>query len=515
MSQENTLDRQRPVCLEMKNIVKQFPRVLANNKVNIHLDAGEILALLGENGAGKSTLMNILYGLYKPTSGQIFLNGREVAFHSPQDAIRQGLGMVHQHFMLVDTLTVTENIILGLEPGRRGITDYKKAREEVVALSQKYHLEIDPDAMIETLSVGLQQRVEILKALYRRAKILILDEPTAILTPQEVEELFNVVKTLEESGVSIIIITHKLAEVKMISHRVYILRRGEVVGVHNTAEVTKTQLANDMVGREVLLSPSRKARKQTDEPSFRVEDLVVKSDRGVEALCRLSLDIRPGEIVGIAGVDGNGQAELAEAIRGLRRVASGRVFFQGKDVTNLPTREGIARKMGYVPSDRHRFGLVLPFSVAENIAMGYHSGPPNARGPNLDFKYMEKCAQKLVEDFDIRTPGTDVPAGNLSGGNQQKVILAREFSHDPEFLLVSQPTRGLDVGAIEYVHSQILKMRDKNVAILLISLELEEIFALSDRILVLYEGKIVREFFSEETDEREVGLFMTGGGADK
>lgn len=515
MAESVTMEAKRTVCLEMKNIVKRFPRVLANNNVNIRLNKGEILALLGENGAGKSTLMNILYGLYKPTSGQIFLDGNEVTFHSPKDAIHKGLGMVHQHFMLVDTLTVTENIILGTEPGRRGIINYRKAREEVITLSKKYHLAIDPDAKIENLSVGLQQRVEILKALYRRAKILILDEPTAVLTPHEVEDLFKVVKTLEDSGVSIIIITHKLTEVKAISDRVYILRRGAVTGSHNTAEVTKTQLANEMVGREVVLTVSRESREQKDSPSFIVKDLSVMDDRGIEALRRLSLDIRPGEIVGIAGVDGNGQTELAEAIRGLRRVESGQVFFQGREVTNLPTREAIVRKMGYVPSDRHRFGLVLPFSIAENIAMGYHLKPPNAIGPNLNFEHIEKYAADLVEAFDIRTPGINVPAGNLSGGNQQRVILAREFSHDPEFLLVSQPTRGLDVGAIEYIHSQILKMRDKKVAVLLISLELEEIFALSDRILVLYEGKIVKEFRPEETDEREVGLFMTGGkGAD-
>lgn len=501
----------RPVCLEMKNIVKRFPRVLANNNINIQLREGEILALLGENGAGKSTLMNVLYGLYKPTSGQIFLGGEEVTFQSPKDAILKGLGMVHQHFMLVDNLTVTENIILGTEPGRRGVIDYKTAREDVIALSEIYHLEIDPDAVIENLSVGLQQRVEILKALYRKAKILILDEPTAVLTPQEVEDLFKVVKTLEASGVSIIIITHKLEEVKQISDRVYILRRGEITGVHNTADVTKTELANEMVGREVVLTVARESRKQVGEPSFLVKGLTVLSDKGIEALRNLSLDIRPGEIVGIAGVDGNGQSELAEAIRGLRKVESGRILFQGHDVTGISTKETIERKMGYVPSDRHRFGLVLPFSISENIAMGYHLDAPNAKGPNLNFDHMDEYAQGLVEAFDIRTPGTNVPAGNLSGGNQQKVILAREFSHNPEFLLVSQPTRGLDVGAIEYIHSQILKMRDKNVAILLISLELEEIFALSDRILVLYEGEIVNEFLPDETDEKEVGLYMTGG----
>ncbi len=501
----------RPVCLEMKNIVKRFPRVLANNNINIKLHEGEILALLGENGAGKSTLMNVLYGLYRPTSGQIFLDGKEVVFQSPKDAITQGLGMVHQHFMLVDNLTVTENIILGNEPGKGGVIDYKTARAEVKALSEKYHLGVDPDAVIENISVGLQQRVEILKALYRKAKILILDEPTAVLTPQEVDDLFEVVKTLVATGVSIIIITHKLEEVKEIANRVYILRRGEITGVHNTQDVSKPMLANEMVGREVVLTVSREPKKLTGDPTFIIKDLVVKSDNGLESLRKLSLDIRPGEIVGIAGVDGNGQTELAEAIRGLRKVEGGTVLFQGQDVTGIPTKDVIRKKMGYVPSDRHRFGLVLPFSISENIAMGYHLEAPNSRGINLNFKYMDEEAQRLVEAFDIRTPGTNVPAGNLSGGNQQKVILAREFSQEPEFLLVSQPTRGLDVGAIEYIHSQILKMREKNVAILLISLELEEIFALSDRILVLYEGEIVKQFRPEETNETEVGLYMTGG----
>lgn len=512
MAQSKGSANERPNCLEMKNIVKRFPRVLANNNINIQLKGGEILALLGENGAGKSTLMNVLYGLYRPTSGEILLDGKEVTFQSPKDAISKGLGMVHQHFMLVGNLTVTENIILGTEPGKRGIINYKEAREEVAALSKKYHLEINPDEIIENLSVGLQQRVEILKALYRKAKILILDEPTAVLTPQEVQDLFKVIKTLVDSGVSIIIITHKLEEVKEISDRVYILRRGEITGTHNTADVSKTDLANEMVGREVVLTVARESRKQEGKPSFLIEDLSVLADNGVEALRKLSLDVRPGEIVGIAGVDGNGQSELAEAVRGLREIQSGKVTFKDEDVTGISTKGTIDKKMGYVPSDRHRFGLVLPFSISENIAMGYHLDAPNTKGINLNFEHMDEYARGLIEDFDIRTPGENVPAGNLSGGNQQKVILAREFSHDPEFLLVSQPTRGLDVGAIEYIHSQILKMRDKKVAILLISLELEEIFALSDRILVLYEGEIVKEFKPEETNENEVGLYMTGGG---
>lgn len=504
----------RKIVLEMRNIVKQFPKVLANNNINIKLYEGEILSLLGENGAGKSTLMNVLYGLYKPTSGQILLNGEEVSFSSPKDAIAQGLGMVHQHFMLVETLTVTENIILGSEPGRGGIIDYKAAREEVKNLSIKYGLKVDPDALIETMAVGLQQRVEILKALYRKAKVLILDEPTAVLTPQEVDELFEVVKTLVATGVSVIIITHKLEEVKEISNRSYILRRGEISGECNTAEVSKADLANLMVGRDVVLTVHKEARVEKGDPVLRIRNLNVKDDKDIQAVSELNLDVSPGEIVGIAGVDGNGQTELAEAIRSLRNVESGTIEFKGEDITHLTTKELIERKMAYVPADRHRFGLVLPMTVAENSVLGYHDSPPavsSSHGIRLNLDIIAAGAEDLVAQYDVRTPGVNVPAGNLSGGNQQKVILAREFSREPEFLLVTQPTRGLDVGAIEYIHSQILEMRKKGVAILLISLELEEIFSLSDRIEVMFEGRLVKRFKPEETDEKEVGLYMTGG----
>ena len=502
------------VVLEMRNIVKQFPKVLANNNINIKLYEGEILSLLGENGAGKSTLMNVLYGLYKPTSGEIFLNGKEVVFGSPKDAIACGLGMVHQHFMLVDNLTVTENIILGSEPGRGGVIDYRKAREEVKNLSQKYGLNVDPDAVIETLPVGLQQRVEILKALYRKANVLILDEPTAVLTPQEVDELFAVVKTLVETGVSVIIITHKLEEVKAISSRSYILRRGEIAGECNTADVTKEELANLMVGRNVVLTVQKTGARSEKPAVMKIRNLNVKNDKDLPAVNDLSLDIRPGEIVGIAGVDGNGQTELAEAIRSLRKVESGTIEFKGEDITHLKTKELINRKMAYVPADRHRFGLVLPMTVAENSVLGYHDSVPaikSRRGISMNLAGIAAHSEELVGQFDIRTPGVHVPAGNLSGGNQQKVILAREFSREPEFLLVTQPTRGLDVGAIEYIHSRILEMRDKGVAVLMISLELEEIFSLSDRIKVMFEGRLVKEFLPEETDEKEVGLYMTGG----
>ncbi len=499
------------VILETRDIVKQFPRVLANKDINIKLHRGEILSLLGENGAGKSTLMNVLYGLYSPTSGEILLHGEKVSFNSPRDAIDLGLGMVHQHFMLLDPFTVTENIILGSEPGKAGTIDYRQARKEVVDLSKKYGLHIDPDAPVETLSVGVQQRVEILKALYRHAEILILDEPTAVLTPQEVDELFEVIDGLRKSGVSIIIITHKLEEVKAISDRVYILRGGEVVGERVTADTTTAELANLMVGRDVVLTVERKDKKAGDTSIFQVEDLRVLNSKNFPAVNGLSLEVKPGEIVGIAGVDGNGQAELAEAIMGLLPVDAGIISHHGEDIARLNTKQRINRSISYVPSDRQRFGLILSMTIGENIMMGYHDRAPYSKGIKLNYDYINSHAEELSKSYDIRTPDVQYVAGKLSGGNQQKVILAREFSREPTFLLVSQPTRGLDVGAIEYIHSQILAMREQNVAILLISLELEEIFALSDRILVLYEGKIVKEFKPEETSDKEVGFFMTGG----
>ncbi|MCF7933443.1 MAG: ABC transporter ATP-binding protein [Spirochaetia bacterium] len=504
---------ERNVVLETRHIAKQFPKVLANDDISITLYEGEILSLLGENGAGKSTLMNVLYGLYKPTSGKILLHGEEVEFSSPRDAISKGLGMVHQHFMLVDTLTVTENIILGAEPGRGGVIDYKKAREQVVAIAKKYGLRVDPDETIENLSVGLQQRVEILKALYRNAKILILDEPTAVLTPQEVDELFEVVKTLRNSGVSVIIITHKLEEVMEISDRCYILRRGRQEGERLTRGATKAELANLMVGRDVVLTVAKTPHTVAKDPIMQLEHVTVLNEKKVQALKDCSLDIHPGEIVGIAGVDGNGQSELAEVIMGLIPVESGRIMHEGEDVAKLSTRQRIFKNISYVPADRQEFGLVLPMTIAENIAIGYHEKMPYCRGLSLDYSYINRHAEELVASFDIRTSSALAPAGTLSGGNQQKVILAREFSREPTFLLVSQPTRGLDVGAIEYIHSQILAMRDRNVGILLISMELEEIFALADRIMVMYEGKIVKELDPEKTDEKEVGLYMTGGNA--
>lgn len=500
------------IILETQNVVKQFPKVLANDDISINLKQGEILSLLGENGAGKSTLMNILYGLYRPTSGKILLKGEEVEFSSPKDAIDLGLGMVHQHFMLVDPLTVTENIILGSEPGKYNRIDYKTAREQVVNISEKYGLKVDPDEKIENLSVGLQQRVEILKALYREAKVLILDEPTAVLTPQEVDELFGVVKELHKSGVSIILITHKLEEVMTISDRVYVLRGGELVGERVTSETSKEELANLMVGREVVLTVEKEKKQISEKTVFSIENMKVLNEKMYPAIDGLSLDVRAGEIVAIAGVDGNGQAELAEGIMGLRNVVEGKVKHLGDDITHLSTKEMIQRSISFVPADRHRHGLVLNMKISDNTMIGYHDREPFCKyGFHMNYKAIRAHSQELVKSYDIRAASTEAPVAQLSGGNQQKVILARELSREPTFLFVSQPTRGLDVGAIEYIQRQILKMRDQEVGVLLISLELEEVFALADRILVLYEGQIVKELIPEKTDYKEVGYYMTGG----
>lgn len=517
--------------LEMRNITKKFPKVIANENISINLKKGEILALLGENGAGKSTLMNILYGLYKPTSGEIILEGKKIQFHSPKDAIKANLGMVHQHFMLVENLTVTENIILGDEPGSGGFINYKTARKMVKELSEKFKLEIDPDEKIENLSVGLQQRVEILKALYRKAKILILDEPTAVLTPQEIEKLFDVIKNLVKNGVSVIIITHKLEEVLEIADRVYILRRGKIVGERSTEGVTKNELANMMVGRDVVLTVTRNFKQRGEKPILSIKNLTVINNKKLKAVDDVSFDVYPGEIVGIAGVDGNGQTELAEAIIGYREAFNGQIIFENNLLSinekskkrnfnsllnkiffdNNFVKERLDNSISIVPADRQRHGLVLEMQVAENLVLGYKGKGKFWKNGILQWNSIYCFSEDLIKKFDIRTPNSKNIAANLSGGNQQKVILAREFSKFPKFALIVQPTRGLDVGAIEYIHKRILEMREANCAILLISLELEEIFSLSDRILVMYNGKITKEFRTEETDQMEVGFYMMGG----
>jgi len=501
-----------PPVLETRGITKRFERVVANRDISIRLDKGEIVALLGENGAGKSTLMNVLFGLYRPTSGSILIDGAVVSFDSPRDAIARGLGMVHQHFMLVPTLTVTQNIILGDEPVRLGHVLYRRARCRVVELSERYGLVVDPDARLEDLSVGLQQRVEILKALYRDARALILDEPTAVLTPAEVEELFAVLGRLSEAGTSIIIITHKLEEVMALSSRVYVLRRGELAGERRTSETDAAELANLMVGRAVVLEVERATPAPAPPPILRLRDISARNRRGLPALRGASLAVGPGEILGIAGVEGNGQTELCEVVVGLSLPDSGALFYGERNISKWSPRRRMDAGMGYVPQDRRGSGLVLPFSVEENLALGRSDRPPIGRHGFIDRRAMRKQAVDLMESYDIRSSGPEAAASTLSGGNQQKLILAREFSRDPTFLLVAQPTRGLDVGAIEYVYRRILELKRKGVAILLVSMELEEIFALADRIAVLHSGEVVFEATAAATDAVSIGQYMIRGG---
>ena len=497
--------------LELRAITKRFPGVLANDDVNFDLRRSEVHALLGENGAGKSTLMNILYGLYTPDTGEILLDGKPIDLGSTKAAIEQGIGMVHQHFMLIPVMTVAENIVLATEPRRMGVLlDYDSARKRVRELSERYGLAVDPDARIDRISVGQQQRVEILKALYRGAEILILDEPTAVLTPQEAQELFEIIRSLKSQGKSIIFISHKLNEVLDIADRITTLRRGVVVDTIPAAGATEEGLARMMVGREVLLRVDKKAA-QPGEPLLEVENLTVFDDRGLEAVRDVSLMVRGGEIVGLAGVDANGQSELIDAIAGLRHAASGRIVVDGRDITHATAKEALDAGIGHIPEDRHRRGLVLPFSLTENIALHSYRSAPNSRRGILDLGAMADRARRLLKEFDVRGGRPSTPAGALSGGNQQKVVLAREIDGDPRVLIAAQPTRGLDVGAIEFVHRRLVEQRDAGRAVLLVSLELEEILSLSDRILVIYEGRIVGEFPPTSTEE-ELGFAMTGGG---
>jgi simple sugar transport system ATP-binding protein len=497
--------------LELRGITKRFPGVLANDDVNLDLRHGEVHALLGENGAGKSTLMNILYGLYTPDEGQILLNGNEVEVGSTKASIEHGIGMVHQHFMLIPVMTVAENIVLASEPRHAGVMlDYAAARKRVLDLSNRYGLAVNPDARIERITVGQQQRVEILKALFRGAEILILDEPTAVLTPQESQELFGIIRSLQEQGKSIIFISHKLNEVLEIADRITVLRRGVVVDTIPAGGATEEGLARMMVGREVLLRVDKEPA-QPGEPLLQVENLVVQDDRGLETVRGVSFDVRAGEILGLAGVDGNGQTDLIDAIAGLRSAASGRIVVDGKDVSDATAREALDAGIGHIPEDRHRRGLVLPFSLAENLALHDYRHAPESRLGFLSLGTIASRAVRLLKEFDVRGGAPDTPAGSLSGGNQQKVVLAREIDGNPKVLIAAQPTRGLDVGAIEFVHRRLVEQRDAGRAVFLISLELEEILSLSDRILVIYEGKIVGEFPPTATEE-ELGLAMTGGG---
>ncbi len=504
-----------PVVLELHGITKQFPGVLANDHIDLDLRRGEVHALLGENGAGKSTLMNILYGLYKPDEGQIVLNGKPVTFSSAKDAIGQGIGMVHQHFMLIPVMTVAENIVLGTEPTEAGIVlDYGGARRRVEELAQTFGFQIDPGARVENITVGQQQRVEILKALYRRADILILDEPTAVLTPQEATELFGILKTLKAEGMSIIFISHKLNEVLDIADRISVLRRGKMIGTIAREGATETELARMMVGRDVVLR-IEKPPHTVGEALLEIEDLHVVDDREIEKVRGVSLEVKAGEIVGIAGVDGNGQTELIEAITGLRHATDGTILVgRNKVIRHANPRTMLDAGVGHIPEDRQRRGLVLEFSIAENIALHDYRYEPDSKYGWLYPKRLIERAGRLIKDFDIRGGGPSTSAGSLSGGNQQKVIVAREVERNPQVLVAAQPTRGLDVGAIEYVHRRLVAERDEGRAILLVSLELEEILSLSDRILVMYEGQIVGEF-PPTASEEELGLAMIGAGKER
>ncbi len=498
------------LVLEMQGIRKEFPGIVANDDVDLDVRRGEVHALLGENGAGKSTLMNILYGLYKPDAGEILLHGKPVSFASARDAIGSGIGMVHQHFMLIPVMTVAENIVLGMEPRDGLLLDERGAEQRVGELSRQFGLAVDPGALVSEITVGQEQRVEILKALYRGADILVLDEPTAVLTPQEARELFAIIESLKADGKSIIFISHKLNEVLEIADRITVLRRGKRIETVPRLGATEESLARAMVGREVLLRVE-KPPAQPGDVVLSVENLQVLDDRGIEKVRGMSFDVRAGEIVGIAGVDGNGQTELIDAISGLRRIESGSVSVAGRRLEHANAREMLDAGIGHIPEDRQRRGLVLEFSIAENIALHDYANPPASKWGWLFPERLVERARRLIDEFDVRGGGPLTRAGGLSGGNQQKLVAAREIDRDPKVLIAAQPTRGLDVGAIEYLHQRLVSERDEGRAVLLISLELEEILSLSDRILVIYEGQIVGEH-DGEVSEHEIGLEMLGGG---
>lgn len=500
--------------VEMRNITKIFPGVVANDHVNFDLKQGEIHVLLGENGAGKTTLMNILYGLYQQTSGEIYIRGEKVDMKNPNVAIEHRIGMVHQHFMLVPPFTIAENIVLGNEPSKyaRLQIDLETAKERVRKLSDDFGLEIDPDLKVQDISVGLQQRVEIIKALYRGADILILDEPTAVLTPQEIDELEQIIKSLTKEGKSVILITHKLKEVMSMSDRVTVIRKGKVIDTLETTETDIDALAELMVGRKVKLEVD-KAEKEPGKCVLEVEKLKVLDNRGLEAVKDVTFKVHSGEVLAIAGVDGNGQSELVEALTGLRKIEGGKVRLEGRDITRAKTKEIIDLGVGHIPEDRHRRGLVLEHSLAENMILGYHKNEPFSKNSLMDYKAVGDHGKTLIEEFDIRTPSAQVKAKSLSGGNQQKVIIAREFYKDPQLLIAAQPTRGLDVGAIEFVHKRLIEQRNNNKAVLLISLELDEVMSLADRIAVIYDGRIVGVLDAAEATERKLGVMMAGGSA--
>jgi simple sugar transport system ATP-binding protein len=496
--------------LELRGITKRFPGVVANDDVNLTVRGGEVLALLGENGAGKSTLMNVLYGLYHADEGEILVDGEPRRFTSPRDAIAAGIGMVHQHFMLVPVFTVAENVVLGVEPTLAGgALNLREARRDVRDISRQYGLDVDPEARVEDLPVGVQQRVEIIKVLFRQAEIVVFDEPTAVLTPQEIEDFFRIVESLRSAGKGIVFITHKLREALRIADRIVVLRRGRTVGEVLPADTDDRQLAEMMVGRPVELT----VRKQAAHPGpvvLGVDDVVVRDPDGRTLVDRVSFEVHSGEIVGVAGVQGNGQTELVEALVGLLRPESGRVTLDGADITHHSPRRRHAEGVAHIPEDRQRDGMVKDFTLFENVALTGYYDEPFSSGPVMHWGVVEQRARQLVEEFDVRTPSIDVAAGTLSGGNQQKVIVAREISRTIKLAIASQPTRGVDVGSIEYIHERIISLRDEGVAVLVVSTELDEVMALADRILVMFGGRIVADLDRATTNHNEIGLYMAG-----
>jgi simple sugar transport system ATP-binding protein len=498
--------------VELRGLTKRFGPVVANDNVNLHIRAGEVLGLLGENGAGKSTMMNMLSGLYTPDEGEILIDGKPVKFEGPGDGIAAGIGMVHQHFMLVPVMTVAENVVLGVEPtGKFGSLDIKKARRQVEEINEKYRLHVPPDELIEELPVGIQQRVEILKVLFRSADVLILDEPTAVLTPQEVREFFGIVDTLKKAGKAIVFITHKLHEVLEISDRISVLRQGRITGEGDPKTLTESDLAEMMVGRPVSFTTA-KGDAKPGRTMLELHDVTMLDENDDKVLDRVSMTVRSGEVVGVAGVQGNGQTELVEAITGLERVASGKIDFDGTDITYARVRERHKMGMAHIPEDRHKSGMVDSFSVAENMVLNNYYAPEYSKGWAIDWPKVHETAAKYCIEFDVRTPSVFLPGGALSGGNQQKMVVARELERQTKLVIASQPTRGVDVGSIEYIHERLIASRDEGDGVLIVSSELDEIMGLSDRIYVMYDGRIVAEFDNTggKADRNAVGLAMAG-----